>query len=84
MPDCANVGGYKEYYTKAGAIIKSIGFGGFIAIILILTDGLFLVGGISWGMIGLMDLDFGWLLVIVCSATASRIYYKRIEDMIVR
>lgn len=84
VPDCADRGYYKEYYTFVGAIIKSLGFGGFIAVILILTDGLFLVGGISWGMIGLMDLDFGWLLVIVCGAIASRIYYKRIEDMIVR
>lgn len=84
VPDCANKGYYKEYYTKTGAVVKSLGFGGFIAIIMILTDGLFLVGGISWGMLGLMDLDIGWMLVIACGAVASRLYYRRIEDEIVR
>lgn len=84
VPDCANRGYYKEYYTKTGAVIKSLGFGGFIAIIMILTDGFFLVGGISWGMLGLMDLDIGWLLVIGCSAVASRIYYGKIGDKIIR
>ena len=84
VPECANQGYYKEYYTLKGAVVRSLGFGGIIALILILTDGFFLVGGISWGMLSLLDIDFGWVLVILAGIVSSRLYYRRIGDKIVR
>lgn len=83
VPECADKGYYEIRYTLLGAIFRSIGVGGIVALVMRYTS-------IIWmNLLSLMTLDVfwqfftsGWEVVVLCSVATSIVYFWKIRSKI--
>jgi len=85
-PDCEGKGYFEVFYTLPGGIIRSLGFGGLVALVMVITDTIWMpiVYGMTLGIIGYFTFGTGWTLVLFAGVLSSYLYYRKNRDKILR